>query len=194
MTPRIEENAIFQNIIEFQVLAFSIWWLLPGHSCVLQLSVIFEEPKHSWPPFSASIFGSRTFMRIPPPHSLEHSPIFHSFHSQSTVFQYANFILYHYRGMQSSKNDLKIKKNYLSIHLCCRFRLFYSSLYIVFLHWLHWFSGPWHLFGFQNHILWNNHLSSTYPIHNQLKLKMISYKDWNWICKTLSGFQVWSWN
>ena len=96
--------------IEFQVLAFSIWWLLPGHSCVLQLSVIFEEPKHSCPPFSASIFGSRTFMRIPPPHSLEHSPIFHSFHSQSTVFQYANFILYHYRGMQSSKNDLKIKK------------------------------------------------------------------------------------
>ena len=57
---------------------------LPEHSFVLQISVISFEPVHSFPPFVALIFGTRIFVRVPEPHSLEQSPMFQISHLQST--------------------------------------------------------------------------------------------------------------
>merc|ERR1712110_857888 len=53
-----------------------------GHSWTLQLSSTDAGPGHSSPPCSAETFSVLVFDLIPPPHSLSHSPITQSFHSQ----------------------------------------------------------------------------------------------------------------
>ena len=58
--------------------------LLPGHFCILQFSVILESPEQFKPPFDACTATFLVSTRVPPPHSAEHSPIFHSSHSQLT--------------------------------------------------------------------------------------------------------------
>ena len=58
--------------------------MLPGHSWTLQLSSIDAGPGHSSPPCCAPCFSVLVFVLIPPPHSLSHSPITQSFHSQWT--------------------------------------------------------------------------------------------------------------
>ena len=60
-------------------------YILPGHLGMLQLSVTFEEPEHSSPPFAASTFLVLMLVRIPPPHDVEQVPFCHSCHSQSTL-------------------------------------------------------------------------------------------------------------
>ena len=59
---------------------------IPGHSCLLQLSVTSEGPEQFSPPKAAMISGDRVFVCTPPPHVLEHSPAFQLPHSQSTLF------------------------------------------------------------------------------------------------------------
>ena len=58
--------------------------MLPGQGWILQFSVMLFEPMHSFPPNSATIFGTLELVRAPIPHSLEHFPISHSSHWQST--------------------------------------------------------------------------------------------------------------
>ena len=58
--------------------------VLPGQGWILQFSVMLFEPMHSFPPNSANIFGTLELIRSPIPHSLEHCPISHSSHWQST--------------------------------------------------------------------------------------------------------------
>ena len=58
---------------------------LPGHGIMLQSSVILDAPVQFEPPKSASIFGDRLFVLVPPPHDFEQVPTAHSSHSQSTL-------------------------------------------------------------------------------------------------------------
>ena len=64
---------------------------LPGHSWMLQLSVMFDDPAHesckSWSSsaLSARNLSSLVFVLIPPPQVFEHVPIIHSSHSQWTI-------------------------------------------------------------------------------------------------------------
>ena len=58
--------------------------MLPGHSWTLQLSSSDAGPGHSSPPCCAPTFSVLVFVLIPPPHSLSHSPITQSSHSQWT--------------------------------------------------------------------------------------------------------------
>ena len=58
---------------------------IPGHSCILQLSVASEGPEQFSPPKAAMISGDRVLVCIPPPHVFEHSPTFQLPHSQSTL-------------------------------------------------------------------------------------------------------------
>lgn len=60
---------------------------LPGHSSTLQLSVMMESPEQFFPPWAAStIFFLVTYF-TPPPHVVEHLPVFHLSHSQSTSYE-----------------------------------------------------------------------------------------------------------
>ena len=61
--------------------------ILPGHDWVLHCSVVFDGPEHSFPPWACDIFSDLMFVRVPPPHSLEQSPICQSPHSQSTKYE-----------------------------------------------------------------------------------------------------------
>ena len=64
----------------------------PGHSCMLQDSVIFDRPVHSCPPNAAFLAGTLVFNLIPPPQSLEHSDTSQSSHTQSTRDIFINFV------------------------------------------------------------------------------------------------------
>ena len=55
---------------------------LPGQSSGLQDSLSVLSPSHM-PPCISTTFFVLLFDLVPPPHVLEHSPICHSFHSQS---------------------------------------------------------------------------------------------------------------
>ena len=58
---------------------------IPGHSSILQSSMIFGSPEQFFPPFAASVLTSLVLVLFPPPHSFEQVPILQEFHSQSTV-------------------------------------------------------------------------------------------------------------
>ena len=65
---------------------------VPGHSSTLQLSSMIESPWQSFPPFDELVFIVRSSVLIPMPQDFEHSPIFHSSHSQSTVIFQINIV------------------------------------------------------------------------------------------------------
>ena len=70
----ISEVVINVNILKLD--------MLPGQSCVRQDSLTVLSPSQM-PPCISSTFFVLLFDLVPPPHVLEHSPICHSFHSQS---------------------------------------------------------------------------------------------------------------
>ena len=57
---------------------------VPGHSRMLQRSILVEGPKQSNPPIFDLIFRDLVLLGYPPPHDALHSPIIHSPHSQLT--------------------------------------------------------------------------------------------------------------
>ena len=59
---------------------------LLGQSLTLHCSVIVADPEHSIPPCASLILLLLVFVLCPPPQVFEHSPTFHSSHSQSTKY------------------------------------------------------------------------------------------------------------
>ena len=58
---------------------------IPGHSLVLQLSVILSAPLHSSPPFLALTFLFLDLTLDPPPQDWSHCSVFQLPHSQCTT-------------------------------------------------------------------------------------------------------------
>ena len=64
------------------------FYSLPAQLCVLHDSRSVLSPSHV-PPLASSTFLVLNSVLMPPPHSFEHTPLVHSFHSQliGTTFE-----------------------------------------------------------------------------------------------------------
>ena len=112
---------------------------IPGHLSMLQSSMISETPEQFSPPFAASVFTSLLLVLFPPPQSFEHSPTFHTSHSQSTKitnetqWNHVRWILWPIYRIQDKVLSNKIIVTYSDIRECCSF-LWYLTIRHSYLH------------------------------------------------------------